>query len=130
MKRTIDESDEISEVIDPIAGDASNSLEVSDIDKLMYIAYRQELLDICVLQFEYDWGYVSEAHKLTNPSADIWEELTIPMIFHEDCARSRYIDRLLARRRLDDAFECAIRSKTPSYRLTVIFIVHCRISFY
>ena len=96
----------------------------------MYIAYRQELLHICVLQFEYDWGYVSEAHKLTNPSADIWEELTIPMIFHEDCERSRYIDRLLARRRLDDAFECAIRSKTPSYRLTVIFIVHCRISFY
>ena len=96
--------------VDPIAGDSSNSRAVSDTDKLMYIAYRVESLHMQSLEFDYDWGYVLDAFKRTNPSATPDEELTDIMMFQEDTERSRYIDRLLVRRRLDDAFECAIRS--------------------
>ena len=132
MKRTIDEISEKSKHCstdgsgDPNAGDASYSLKVSDVDKLMFITYRKELLHMCTLEHEYDWCWVSHAYrmtKVTKPSADPDEELTIPFIFQEDWERSRYIDRLLARNRLDDAFECAIRS-------SLFFFMHCRIYFY
>jgi hypothetical protein len=86
-------------------GDATYSTVVSDVDKLLFIAYREELLDVCCSESDYEWCWFAYFYRITNPGS----ELTFPMIFQEDLERSRYIECLLARERLDDAFECALR---------------------
>ena len=86
-------------------GDATYSTVVSDVDKLLFIAYREELLDVCCSESDYEWCWFAYFYRITNPGV----ELTFPMIFQEDLERSRYIECLLARERLDDAFECALR---------------------
>ena len=90
-------------------GDATYPTVVSDVDKLLFIAYREELLDVCCSEFDYEWCWFACFYRITNHSDDPGEELTFPMIFQEDLERSRYIECLLARERLDDAFECALR---------------------
>ena len=90
-------------------GDATYPTVVSDVDKLLFIAYREEVLDVCCSEFDYEWCWFACFYRITNHSDDPGEELTFPMIFQEDLERSRYIECLLARERLDDAFECALR---------------------
>jgi hypothetical protein len=90
-------------------GDATYSTVVADVDKLLFIAYREKLLRVCCLEHEYEWCWFAHFYRITNPSADLDEELTFPMIFDEDLERSRYIECLLARETLDDAIECALR---------------------
>jgi hypothetical protein len=102
--------------IDQISGGSGNqnagdlcSPNFSAVNKLMFIAYREEVLHMSYLEYEYEWNWVVHGYQMMNPLADPDEERTIPMIFDDDWSRSRYINRLLSWGRLDDAFECALR---------------------
>ena len=80
--------------------------KVSDSMKLMFLAYRAEMIYLCDVNLEYDYYWRDYADSLTHP--DRPGPLTRPIEETDEDDRSLAIKRLLKRRRLDDAFDCAI----------------------
>ena len=82
----------------------SKSGGFSDTDKLMYLAYR----DDCHSELTYDYYWRDHIHCKMNPGR--FGALTMTYDEEEEDMRSSEIERLLKRKRLDDAFDCAIGS--------------------
>ena len=84
----------------------SNPGGLSDTDKLMYLAYRAEMIAIRDLELTYDYYWRDYIHCKMNPGCP----LTMTYDEQQEEMRSSEIERLLKRKRLDDAFDCAIGS--------------------
>ena len=84
----------------------SNPGGFSDTDKLMYLAYRAEMIAIRDLELTYDYYWRDYIHCKMNPGCP----LTMTYDEQQEEMRSSEIERLLKRKRLDDAFDCAIGS--------------------
>jgi hypothetical protein len=85
----------------------SNPGGLSDTDKLMYLAYRAEMIAIRDLELTYDYYWRDYIHCKMNPGCPL--TMTYDEQLQEEM-RSSEIERLLKRKRLDDAFDCAIGS--------------------
>ena len=86
----------------------SKSGGFSDTDKLMYLAFRAEMIAIRDLELTYDYYWRDHIDCKMNPGRDC--ALTMTIDEQEEYMRSSEIERLLKRKRLDDAFDCAIGS--------------------
>ena len=90
------------------ASNVSNSGGLSDTDKLMYLAFRAEMIAIRDFELTYDYYWRDHIDCKMNPGR--FGALTMTFDEQEEDKRSSEIERLLKRKRLDDAFECAIGS--------------------
>ena len=86
----------------------SKSGGLSDTDKLMYFAYRAEMIAIRDWELMYDYYWKDHIHFMMNPGRLC--ALTMTYDEQEEGMRSHEIERLVKRKRLDDAFDCAIGS--------------------
>ena len=90
------------------ASNVSKSGGLSDTDKLMYLAFRAEMIAIRDLELTYDYYWRDHIDCKMNPGR--FGALTMTFDEQEEDKRSSEIERLLKRKRLDDAFDCTIGS--------------------
>ena len=90
------------------ASNVSKSGGLSDTDKLMYLAYRAEMIAIHNVELMYDYYWKDHIHFMMNPGRSC--ALTLIYDEQEEDMRSSEIERLVKRKRLADAFDCAIGS--------------------
>ncbi len=86
---------------------------LSDTDKLMFLAHREEMIKVQDWEHRHEYYYKNHVHRTMNPSDG---SLTMTNTYQEEYVRSEAIERLLKRKRLDEAFNGAIGSSmTPHY---------------
>lgn len=79
---------------------------LTDTDKLMYLVYRQEMIAITAVVDDYDYQYCKCIHEAMNPAGGS-PTMTYSLDEHN---RTREINKLVKRRRLNEAFKLAIGS--------------------
>ena len=79
--------------------------DLSDTDMLMFLAYRLDFIDQIEVENEYEYRAWEYYRLKYNPS-----EGTRTWLVSQEEDRTIQIDRLLKRKRLNDAFNGAIRS--------------------
>jgi hypothetical protein len=80
---------------------------LSDTDKLMFLYYREEMLNVLEREHEYEHYYRDHFHQTMNTSEGT---LTMTYTYEEEKFRSDAIEILLKRRRLNEAFDGAMGS--------------------